>query len=338
MSLRSLACVASLLLLVPACAEDAAPTTKQTRDPSTSDDDEGDGDSEGDDDEGDGDSEGDGDAPDDDEGDGDAPDDDEGDGDGDGPGDGEAPGDGDGDGDAPVDDGKFLDGALCHLEGNQVGIVGDSYIHLSGAFTRNLQDHARKAGALKEGEVYLDHALSGASLNGFPNIPSQWPDVLSDAERRGSKGVKLVIGTGGGNDVLVNHRECLGFETEADITDGCKQVVDDAVKTGIELFGQSGKDGVQAIIYFFYPHLPEGSLFNGSHPNTILDYAYPHVKKMCDDHVMPKCFFIDTRPPFEGKQATAITWEDGIHPTAEGSQIIADLVWDVMQDKCIASQ
>ncbi len=219
-----------------------------------------------------------------------------------------------------------------------MGIIGDSYIHLSGAFTRNLQEHARKAGALKDGEYYLDHALSGASLNGFPNIPSQWPDVKRAAELRGSKGVKLVIGTGGGNDVLVNNRQCLGFKTEADITDQCKQVVADAVKTGIELFDQGAKDGVEAIIYFFYPHLPEGSLFNGDHPNTILDYAYPHVKKMCDDQQKPKCFFIDTRPAFEGKQATAITWEDGIHPTAEGSQIIADLVWGVMQDKCIASE
>jgi hypothetical protein len=96
---------------------------------------------------------------------------------------------------------------------------------------------------------------------------------------------------------------------------------------------------VEAIIYFFYPHLPKDSLtgLQGTHPNTMLDYAYPLVKKMCDEHQNPRCFFIDTRAPFEGKQATLITSEDGIHPTTEGSKIIADMIWDIMQTQCIGS-
>ena len=56
---------------------------------------------------------------------------------------------------------------LCHLDGNQVGILGDSYIQLSGDFTRDLQDTARKAGALGANDTYLDHSLSGASMDGL---------------------------------------------------------------------------------------------------------------------------------------------------------------------------
>lgn len=230
---------------------------------------------------------------------------------------------------------------LCHLQGDQVGMMGDSYLDLSGDITRFLQDTARKAGALQASESYLDHSLFGASMDGFPNVPSQWPDILADAKSKGSKGVKLLIMTGGGNDVLLGNRTCLDFPTAADISEPCKKLLQTILSVGQKVVDQAAKDGAKAIIYFFYPHLPE-HLVNGPHPNTILDYAYPEVQKLCEKQTAIPCYFIDTRPAFDNGKGRPrdglISPFDGIHPTPAGSKIIADLIWGVMQEKCLAAK
>jgi hypothetical protein len=111
---------------------------------------------------------------------------------------------------------------VCHVLGNEVAVLGDSYIDLSGDFTTLLQNHARSAGALGASDTYIDFALSGASMAPpktgeplVPTIPTQFPDAVAEAKKRGSKGIKVVIMTGGGNDVLINERSCLEKESVA---------------------------------------------------------------------------------------------------------------------------
>jgi lysophospholipase L1-like esterase len=231
-------------------------------------------------------------------------------------------------------------GDLCHLDGNQVGIVGDSYIHWT-EFTEFLEDSARKAGALKADEHYIDHAFGGASMNGFPSIPDQWPEVVADAKAQNSKGLRLTIMTGGGNDMLVNNRDCLEFVTAAEITQDCKTVVQEAIDTAKALFNQMKNDGVKEMIFFFYPHLPEDSLGGGTYPNTILDYALPLVKQNCETQSAIPCHFIDMRPFFDdgrGFPKEGTIELDGIHPTDVGARLLADNVWKVMQERCLASK
>jgi lysophospholipase L1-like esterase len=228
---------------------------------------------------------------------------------------------------------------MCHLEGIEVGVIGDSYIHLSGDITRFVQDHARAAGALSANENYIDHSFSGASMNGFLSIPDQYPAALAEAKDRGADaGLQLVIMTGGGNDVLIDNRACLELSSAAAVASNasCKKTVDDSVATSKRLFQTMAQNGVKHVIYFFYPRLPEGGLA-GSYPNSVLEYSYPLVRESCESQTALKCHFIDTRPAFEGKQSQYIG-SDGVHPTSAGSKVIADLVWDVMQDNCLASE
>ncbi|MDB4988257.1 MAG: lysophospholipase [Myxococcaceae bacterium] len=236
-------------------------------------------------------------------------------------------------------------GDLCHLKGYDVAVLGDSYIQLSGDFTRIVEETARSVGALGATDTYVDHALSGASMNGTPNIPAQWPDAIADAKRRGGGVPKLVIMTGGGNDVLVNNRPCLDptsvAAVEANAT--CVKVIDDTLATAQKLFDQAVGDGAKATIYFFYPHLPKLSIGAGPNANNILDYSIPKAKALCDRQTKAPCYFVDMRPAFDdpknpGWPRDGLIAFDGIHPTLEGSKILAAEVWKVMQAECLGSK
>jgi lysophospholipase L1-like esterase len=236
------------------------------------------------------------------------------------------------------EDDSIEDRSLCSMSGNEVGIIGDSYVDFT-TFTQHLEDLAREAGALAPGETYVDHALAGASLNGFPSIPTQWPEALADSRARGAERIRLVIMTGGGNDILVNNRQCLDFPSVADITDACKAVVSAALDTAGDLFEQFALDGVEALVYFYYPHLPRFSLFGGSNPNTMLDYSLPLVRRQCEAQVDPPCYFVDLSPSFDDGSGFArpeLIAIDGIHPTDAGAVLMADAVWTTMTDHCLA--
>ena len=40
--------------------------------------------------------------------------------------------------------------------------------------------------------------------------------------------------------------------------------------------------GIRDVLYYFYSHVPEGTLIGGWHPNEILDYALPKARAACD--------------------------------------------------------
>jgi lysophospholipase L1-like esterase len=240
--------------------------------------------------------------------------------------------------DEPAPEPAEPDRSLCSLSGSEVGIIGDSYIDLT-TFTPHLQDLAREAGALGAAETYVDHALLGASMNGAPNIPAQWPVALADSRARGADGIRLVIMTGGGNDILVNNRQCLDFPSVSDITDACKAVVDQALDAALELFQQFASDGVGAVVYFFYPHLPRFSLFGGSQPNTMLDYSLPLIREQCAQFEEVPCYFVDLGPSFDDGSGFArpeLISIDGIHPTDAGAVLMANDVWATMNEHCLA--
>jgi lysophospholipase L1-like esterase len=232
----------------------------------------------------------------------------------------------DGGGDKPV-----VDSALCHLKPYQVGIMGDSYINLSGDITKFLQEDARKAGALGASEKYIDKSKSGAAMQKgnllAPAIPTQLPAVLSDSKSAGPEGVKLVVMTGGGNDVLIDASQC---KTLTMVTEECKTVVSKTLEVQKKLFVDMKTAGIQHVIYFWYPDLgPSGG-------KVINDYSIPIAKAQCEADPSVKCHFVDTRDGWRGHPE--FIGPDGIHPTAAGSKVISDLVWQVMVDNCLGSK
>lgn len=245
---------------------------------------------------------------------------------------------------------------VCRVLGNEVAVLGDSYIDLSGDFTTLLQQHARRAGALGANDTYIDVALSGASMAPpktgeplVPTIPTQFPDAVAEAKRRGSKGIKVVIMTGGGNDVLINERSCLEKDSVADAAKDpvCSGTVDAVLSEAQKLFDEAVEEGVKATVYFFYPHLPAlsplGPLLKGGKPNNMLDYALPRAREFCEKQTKAPCYFVDMVPAFDdprnpGQPRSGLISVDGIHPTLEGSRILAAEVWKVMQAKCVGSK
>jgi hypothetical protein len=177
------------------------------------------------------------------------------------------------------------------------------------------------------------------------NIPYQFDTNAVGA----SPDIKVVVMDGGGNDVLIDNRGCL---TTVDST--CTSAIDMSIARAGTLMKDMASKGVQHIVYFYYPHLDPagGGLLPVPAPtvNQALDYALPKAEAACCGSSFSSsttdyscrgnapgidCVMIDTIPAFTG-HLTDYIQADHVHPTASGSQVIADLVWNTMVKYCIA--
>jgi hypothetical protein len=224
-----------------------------------------------------------------------------------------------------------VDASACSATPSEVVMIGDSYFALSGEITKNLQSLATAGGALASGSSYRHYYESGANMYPYPDaqvtpIPTQFNDAVT-----AGADIKYVIMDGGGNDILLQNSQCIEVSPDAGpISSDCVTVIDNAVSTAKTLFQTMKTAGVEKIIYFFYPHVPTTGKPSA---DIVLDYSYPLVKAACDDSPIP-CFFIDTRAAFEGH--SDYIGPDNIHPTTAGSDVIAGLIWSVMQQQCVA--
>jgi lysophospholipase L1-like esterase len=219
----------------------------------------------------------------------------------------------------------------CLDSGNEVVFIGDSYSNYAvahSALAALVADRAQDDGALMAGARYRDLAVAGTTLaaaNVIGMIPPQW----DDAKRM--KPIKAVVMDGGGNDVLIAHRECLADGSEQQ--PGCMSVVNDSVMAAKKLLEDMKATGVSDVIYFWYPHLPA---MLGGNGNSISDYAFPLLEALAKEvstdtfHV----FMVDTVPIFEGHPE--YFFSDNIHANDTGEGKIADAVYKVMKDNCIA--
>ncbi len=163
---------------------------------------------------------------------------------------------------------------------------------------------AQGAGTIGSDERYRDKSESG-TLIGNGQIPGQYTSAVGEGP------VKVVLMDGGGND-------CLQQSNPQSAVDGAT-----------EIFGLMEENGTEDIVYFFYPD-PVGDMF--PHLKPCLDEARPQIKALCDGLQTPRCYFIDLRDMWQDSYVGS----DGIHPTEQGGQAVAEVVWDVMVDNCIA--
>ena len=77
----------------------------------------------------------------------------------------------------------------------------------------------------------------------------------------------------------------------------------------------------------------------------MLDYSMPLAREVCESALertggRMKCHYIDMIPVFEGKTglfADAVSEAgDGVHPNSMGSKVMAQEVWRVMKQDCLA--
>jgi len=196
------------------------------------------------------------------------------------------------------------------VKGSEVLFIGDSVIALSRDITKFVTQLAKNDGVLAANDSFRDNSVSGTRLAGgmSPTIPQQY------ANAKQSSPVKWVFMDGGGND-------CLQGSCPNPVTSSCTDL-QNATTALRNLYTQMGTDGVINVIYFFYYDSPAG-------PQAKLDVLQPMIQNVANSSVKPKVFFIDLQPVFAGHPE--YIGSDNLHPSATGSQAIANAIWDVVK-------
>ena len=194
-------------------------------------------------------------------------------------------------------------------KGNQVAVIGESFIAATHGITQEIEKQAKANGSLGQSEHYVDNSVSGTLLSGSDAnaIPNQYKKAAQGGM------IKYVLMDGGGNDCLQANNG------------------DAALTAAQALFPNMAKDGVEKVVYFFYPD-PLGSFASGT-LKTCLDALRPKMKALCDGLTAPKCYWMDLRTVWNGHSEYT---SDGIHPTSAGSVATGDAIWDVMKTTCVA--
>lgn len=209
-------------------------------------------------------------------------------------------------------------GAGCSsgdVAGNQVLVIGDSFFGATHQVTAYLEDLARTSGALGVGERYRDEsAVSGNTLAlGSRGIEAQYATAIEEAP------VAVVIMDGGGSDILVG---------SCDVPDADCPLLVDANQAATDLLSQMAGDGVQDVVYLFYPDYDDAGI------RDEVDALRPLIEATCAESAAP-CHFVDLRPAFSG-HVTEYTDASGVLPSALGAEAAAQAIWSAMQDSCIA--
>jgi lysophospholipase L1-like esterase len=228
----------------------------------------------------------------------------------------------------------------CLKDPNQVVLIGDSYINwVSHNFPTDLANEA--------GVTYRNYAQPGYAMasGGLGLIPPEFDQAVAD-----DPNIIAAVMTGGGNDVLIPNTAqypdgdlCKNDRNSPNIKD-CQAIGQRALAVASDLLDRMAKAGVKDIVYFFYPHVPEGTVAGGSYPNEISDYARPKYKALCEGANKQtggklNCYFVDLVPVLDNEKGDPILLyfaPTDIHPNPMGSVRMARAVWSVMKEKCIA--
>lgn len=193
------------------------------------------------------------------------------------------------------------------VAGNEVLWIGDSWIQIPGNQYTIVRDLARAAGALDSGESYVNSAVSGSPI---ATIINQYTTYQA-----GSTKVKVLVMDGGGIDVMQQ---------------GKSQASVDGVVDKVEAhFAKVATDGtVQHIIYYTYPQLPAAG--PGRDVGPMLQ---PGLQAACEASSVP-CHYLYLEPLFAGHPE--YIGDDNLHASEVGARVIAEAIWEIMQENCIA--
>lgn len=198
---------------------------------------------------------------------------------------------------------------------NQVLVLGDSFFASSHQITAYLEDLARSAGALPAGERYRDASRLVANGLAFAGsgILDQYSAAAEDAP------VEVVITNGGGADVLLG---------TCDTPDASCPTLAAAAEAAKDLFARLAADGVQHVVYVFYPDPADAGV------RARMDGLRPLVESACAQSPVA-CEWLDLRQVFADHYAEYVQ-NDGLNPSPAGSQASAAAIWRIMQERCIA--
>jgi hypothetical protein len=196
-----------------------------------------------------------------------------------------------------------------------VVLLGDIFFALTHGITAFVEDAARQSGVLSAGERYRD--FSSVMGNTLALLGNGIADQYAAATEEGP--AKVVIMTGGGADVLIG---------SCDVVDADCPLLVEASSAASALFERMASDGVEHIVYVFYPNPSDATL------REEVDMLRPLLRTACEASPTP-CHWVDLRPAFAGNEATYLNGE-GTTPTTAGARASATAIWSVMRQQCIA--
>jgi hypothetical protein len=190
---------------------------------------------------------------------------------------------------------------------SKVIMIGDSYFAKNEYIPDALENLA--------GERYRHYYVSGALLG--TDITNQYEEAKTD-----DSDIRTVIMVGGGNEILNdNTNRCWGAVSDPD---DCTALIDSVIASGQTLINTMHTDGVENVVYMFYPNL----IAPYSDYNDALNFAYTELWNIPNPGLTKLCR-INTRPDFAGHPEYFITGD--FHPSKAGGKVIAQHIWDEMQ-------
>lgn len=179
-------------------------------------------------------------------------------------------------------------------------MVGDSILASGQKIQRVLELHA--------GHAVENHAVIGASLHeGWVlSVPQQYDDVPK-APR-----IDVVVLNGGGNDVMSHKADCDAFN------EACQATIREAADIARSLLDRLACDGVRHALYVGFHHIPG------------LEQAAAYGASMLRSICVDGCVFVDL-----ANVTVPLAW-DGLHPSDEGYDRIAEAIWRASQAHGIA--
>jgi hypothetical protein len=202
------------------------------------------------------------------------------------------------------------DGGLACLHGqvsaNEVLWIGDSWILVPpGTLPNRVRDLARAAGVIGPTEDYVMGAVAASSMAA---IASQY-----DKQEASATKVRVLLMDGGTWDTIQSN--------------GADATVTSVANSFAQLLAQVSSDGtVGHVIYFLQPEL-------SGIPGVAA--LRPPLQQACTQSRVP-CHFLDLQPLWAGHPEYTASSGGISFPTETGATVIADAIWGIMRDNCIA--
>jgi len=158
-------------------------------------------------------------------------------------------------------------------------------------------------------ERFVDKSQMGALAE---VVKLQYADTV-----RNGKYVETMIVEGGANNVFLHAWWCWN-----QVSDECKKVVEYAVGEIGDLISRAKKHGTKKIILL----TPYYLIGHASAFNEALDYSAPFWLDICTEE--DGCIILDLKEHFV---QDSLYWIDGVHPSEDGSFLLAKLISDELQ-------
>mgnify|MGYP002149988950 CR=1 FL=1 len=196
--------------------------------------------------------------------------------------------------------------------------LGDSIFDLNGQIQANLE--------LMAGETFRNYTQSGAELSGGV-IASAVDSQYASAKVKDSN-ISTIVMNGAGNDILIPAMlfDPYGCRTQWyrwSISKKCKNLVIEQYVTAVNLLNEMDADGVSNIVYLGYYVTPRSN----ANLAQAIEMGDDYLSYACNTASTANCTFIDPRGTVSASNVEA----DDIHPTPNGSLILANQIWPILK-------